>query len=324
MPGYVLGPRLGNELGLAVLDTLHRREGDQRTLPATDGSTAQAWARVSGARLRTEGGQFGASQTLGFLQLGRDLLATHDAGDENGVQSHTRTGLAIALGDGRADVHDRLRRAAGRGAASGEVNTRLLALTAYHTRYNDEGGYLDLVGQIHQIRNAYRDMYGGSALQRGSGGALSVEVGRPWRLGESRWSAEPQAQLRYLSTRYRGFRDAISPVDGQTAQSLRGRLGVRVALDRDANTRAPGAVEPFYLTADLLHDFKKPSAARVAGVAVGDGSGARTWLDMGVGAQRSLRPGMVLYGGLQVQHDLGGSNARRSGVGGQLGLRARW
>src|SRR5690606_2039119 len=132
----------GNELGLAVLDTLHRREGDQRTLPVTDGDSAQAWARVGGGRLRTEGQrQFGASQRMGFLQLGRDVHVSHDDGP-GGSQSHTRTGLALALGDGRADVHDRRRRAAGRGATSGEVQTRLLALSAYHTRYNDAGGYL--------------------------------------------------------------------------------------------------------------------------------------------------------------------------------------
>ena len=325
VPGYALGAALGHELGLAVLDTLHRREGDQRTLPATEGDTAQAWARVSGGQLRLGGArQFGASQSQGFLQIGRDLHTSHDGGDADGTQSHTRTGVALAVGEGRADVYDRLRRAAGRGDTSGQVNTRMVALSAYHTRYNDEGGYLDLVGQVHQLRNSYRDMYGGSTVQHGSGAALSAEAGRPWRIGESRWSVEPQAQLRYMHTRYRGFSDAISAVDGQSAQSLRGRLGVRVALDRDAAARTPGAVEPFYVTADLLHDFKQPSGARVAGVWVGEQPGARTWAELGIGAQRSLQPGVVLYGGLQVQHDLGGGAGRRSGVGGQLGLRARW
>lgn len=325
VPGYVLGPQLGNEVGLAVLDTLHRREGDQRTLSATDGGTGQAWARVHGGRLRTEGQrQFGASQSLGFLQLGGDLYASHDAGDTGHSASHTRAGLALALGEGRADVHDRLRRAAGRGATSGDVSTRLIALSGYYTRYADHGGYLDVVGQVHQVRNSYRDMYGGVARQQGTGGALSVEVGRPWRLGESRWSAEPQAQLRYLSTRYSGFRDAISSIDGQTAQSLRGRVGVRLAWDRDPAARAQAAVEPFYATVDLLHDFKQPKAVRISGIAVGEQLGPRTWLDLGIGMQTSLRPGMVLYGGLQYQHGLGGDRDGRHGIGGQLGLRARW
>ena len=117
---------------------------------------------------------------------------------------------------------------------------------------------------------------------------------------------------------------ALDAVHQTHAQGLEAMPHQRVALDRDAAARTPGAVEPFDVTADLLHDFKQPSGARVAGVWVGEQPGARTWAELGIGAQRSLQPGVVLYGGLQVQHDLGGGAGRRSGVGGQLGLRARW
>ena len=197
-------------------------------------------------------------------------------------------------------------------------------MSAYHTRYNDQGAYLDLVGQLHQVRNSYRDMYGGAATQRGVGGALSAEVGHPWRLGDSRWSAEPQAQLRYFHTRYSGFRDAISEVKADKASSLRGRLGVRLALDRAPESRNIGAVEPFYATVDLLRDFRPAPVVRVAGLALQESAGARSWLELGVGAQKRLRPGMVLYGGLQLQRSLGSDAASRRGVGGQLGLRAAW
>lgn len=105
---------------------------------------------------------------------------------------------------------------------------------------------------------------------------------------------------------------------------LRGRLGVRLAWDRDVASPASGAVEPFYFTADLLHDFKRPAAVRIGGVAVSEQPGARTWLELGIGGQKSLRPGMVVYGGLQLQRGLGSDAGERSGVAGQLGLRAHW
>lgn len=319
--GYVLGPRLGNELGLTILQSMHRREGvnDQGAMMAEhDG---KAWARTGGGRLGTEGVQkFGASQNITFLQIGRDVHI-HQGSNPSADHAQARTGLALALGDGDSNVHDRLRRAAGRGKSNGDVKSRLMALSAYHTRYSDTGGYLDLVGQMHQIRTTYRDMYGGKATQGGSGAAVSIEAGQSLRIGASGWSAEPQVQVWYLSTRYQDFKDAISEVQGQRTESQRGRLGIR--LFKSDGEKA-GGLDALYLTGDLLHDFKSATSVRIGGERVSESPGTRTWVELGVSGEKSLRSNLTLYGGLQLQNSLGGRTDSRRGMTGQLGVRAQW
>ena len=328
VPGYVMGQVATQELGLGLLGTLHQRVGEQQTLKwdhcgCDDKAPAdQAWMRLHAQRLELDGKrQFGFEQEMQFLQLGKDLAVRYsgDAGDK----SRSHTGLSVGYGRTSTNFNDRRRGEAGMGYDTGKMKGQMLTLGAYHTRYADNGSYLDLVGQLHAVQNKYTDKYGGEGTQKGAGGGLSVEVGRPWQIGDSQWLIEPQAQLSYQLTRYRGFADNISTVDGFTSQSLRGRLGARLAWnDKAERGDKLTRTHTFYVTANVLHEFKDPKGVTVGNTTVNEQWAKQTWAELGVGAQLPLSKAAYLYGGVQYQRSLSGTS--REGVSGQLGVRVAW
>lgn len=328
VPGYVLGQAATAELGLGLLGSLHKRVGEQQTLKWDHcGCDAKApgdqlWMRLHAERLDVDGKrQFGFEQEMQYFQIGKDLAVRYGADPADRSRSHT--GVSLGYGRNQVDFNDRRRGAAGMGYDTGRMKGEMLTLGAYHTRYADNGSYLDLVGQLHSVRNKYVDRFGGEARQKGSGFGLSVEVGRPWQIGESQWLIEPQAQLSYQLTRYRGFADSVSTIDGFTSQSLRGRIGARLAWN-DKAERGDKLVRTntFYVTANILHEFKDPKGVTIGGTTVGEEWGKQTWAELGVGAQFPLGKAAYLYGGLQYQRSLSGS--QREGVSGQLGVRVAW
>ncbi|MDP9606489.1 UNVERIFIED_ORG: outer membrane autotransporter protein [Variovorax paradoxus] len=325
--GYVMGQLATAELGLGLLGSLHKRVGEQQTLKwdycGCDAKAPedQVWMRLHAQRLDVDGKrQFGFEQEMQYFQLGKDLAIRYsgDAGDK----SRSHTGISVGYGRTNVNFNDRRRGDAGMGYDTGKMKGEMLTLGAYHTRYADNGSYLDLVGQLHSVRNDYTDRYGGEGKQKGAGLGLSVEVGRPWQIGESQWLIEPQAQLTYQVTRYRGFVDNVSPVGGFTSESLRGRVGARLSWnDKAERSDQLTRTNTFYFTANLLHEFKDPEAVTIGSTAVSEW-GKQTWAEVGVGAQLPLSRTTYLYGGLQYQRSLSG--AHREGVSGQLGVRVAW
>ncbi|WP_258503129.1 autotransporter family protein [Variovorax sp. S12S4] len=328
VPGYVMGQVATQELGLGLLGTLHQRVGEQQTFKwdhcgCDDKAPAdQAWMRLHAQRLDLDGKrQFGFEQEMQFFQFGKDLAIRYsgDAGDK----SRSHTGLSVGYGRTSTNFNDRRRGDAGMGYDTGKMKGQMLTLGAYHTRYADNGSYLDLVGQLHAVQNKYTDKYGGEGTQKGTGGGLSVEVGRPWQIGDSQWLIEPQAQLSYQLTRYRGFADNISTVDGFTSQSLRGRLGARLAWnDKAERGEKLTRTNTFYVTANVLHEFKDPKGVTIGNTTVNEQWAKQTWAELGVGAQLPLSKAAYLYGGVQYQRSLSGKG--REGVSGQLGVKVAW
>jgi outer membrane autotransporter protein len=326
--GYVMGQVATQELGLGLLGTLHQRVGEQQTLKwdhcgCDDKAPAdQAWMRLHAQRLDLDGKrQFGFEQELQYFQVGKDLAVRYsgDAADK----SRSHTGISAGYGRTSTNFNDRRRGDAGMGYDTGKMKGQMLTLGAYHTRYADNGSYLDLVGQLHAVQNKYTDKYGGEGTQKGAGGGLSVEVGRPWQIGDSQWLIEPQAQLSYQLTRYRGFADNISTVDGFTSHSLRGRLGARLAWnDKAERGDKLTRTNTFYVTANVLHEFKDPKGVTIGNTTVDEQWAKQTWAELGVGAQLPLSKAAYLYGGLQYQRSLSGKS--REGVSGQLGVRVAW
>jgi outer membrane autotransporter protein len=323
-----MGQMATAELGLGLLGSLHKRVGEQQTLKwdycGCDDKAPddQAWGRVHASRLEVDGkNQFGFEQNQKYFQVGKDLSIAYSS--EAGDKSRTHTGLSAGYGHSSAEFSDRRREAAGMGASTGRMKGEMLTLGAYHTRYADNGSYLDLVGQLHLARNQYTDKYADKASQRGAGLGLSAEVGRPWQIGESQWLVEPQAQLTYQATRYRGFADSISSVDGFTSQSLRARLGARLAWnDKAERSDKLTRTNTFYVTANVIHEFLDPEAVTIGGTSVSEQWGKKTWAEVGVGAQLPLSKSSYLYGGLQYQRALGGGG--RDGFSGQAGVRVAW
>lgn len=328
VPGYVLGQVASKELGLGLLGSLHKRVGEQQTAKwdycgCDDKAPAdQVWGRLHAQRLDIDGKrQFGSEQDLQFVQFGKDLSIAY-SGDP-GDKSRSHTGLSIGYGRTTTDFGDRRRGDAGMGYDTGKMKGQMATLGAYHTRYADNGSYLDLVGQLHAVHNKYTDKYGGEGTRKGAGLVLSAEVGRPWQIGESQWLIEPQAQLSYQATRYKGFSDDVSSVDGFTGQSLRARLGGRLAWnDKAERADKLTRTNTFYVTANLLHEFMDPEAVNIGGTSVREDWAKKTWAEVGVGAQMPVSKSTYLYGGLQYQRSLG--DRSREGVSGQLGVRVAW
>jgi outer membrane autotransporter protein len=328
VPGYVLGQVASNELGLGLLGSLLQRVGEQQTAKwdycgCDDKAPAdQVWARLHAQRLDIDGKrQFGSEQDMQFVQFGKDLSIAY-SGDP-GDKSRTHTGLSMGYGRTTTEFGDRRREAAGMGDDTGKMKGQMATLGAYHTRYADNGSYLDLVGQLHAVHNKYTDTYGGEGTQKGAGFGLSAEVGRPWQIGDSQWLIEPQAQLSYQATRYKGFSDKVSSVDGFTGESLRARLGGRLAWnDKADRSDKQVRTNTFYVTANLLHEFKDPETVSVGGTSVTEDWARKTWAEIGVGAQLPLGKSTYLYGGLQYQRSL--SDSSREGVSGQVGVRVAW
>jgi outer membrane autotransporter protein len=326
--GYVLGQVASNELGLGLLGTLHQRTGEQQTLKwdycgcDARAPNDQVWIRLHAQRLDLDGKrQFGFEQEMQYVQLGKDLAINYsgDASDK----SHTHTGISAGYGRTSTNFSDRRRGEAGMGYDTGKMKGQMATLGAYHTRYADNGSYLDLVGQLHAVQNKYTDKYGGEGTQKGTGVGLSAEVGRPWQIGDSQWLIEPQAQLSYQATRYRGFVDNVSSVDGFTSQSLRARLGGRLAWnDKAERGDKLTRTNTFYVTANLLHEFKNPKAVTIGDTTVSEEWAKQTWAELGIGAQLPLSKAAYLYGGVQYQRSL--SSTHREGVSGQLGVRVAW
>jgi outer membrane autotransporter protein len=328
VPGYVMGQVATQELGLGLLGTLHQRVGEQQTFKwdhcgcDDKAPTDQAWMRLHAQRLDLDGKrQFGFEQEMQYFQLGKDLAIRYsgNAGDK----SRSHTGISAGYGRTSTNFNDRRRGEAGMGYDTGKMKGQMLTLGAYHTRYADNGSYLDLVGQLHAVQNKYTDKYGGQGTQKGTGGGLSAEVGRPWQIGDSQWLIEPQAQLSYQLTRYRGFADNISSVDGFTSHSLRGRVGARLAWnDKAERGEKLTRTNTFYVTANVLHEFKDPKGVTIGNTTVNEEWAKQTWAELGVGAQLPLSKAAYLYGGVQYQRSLSG--AQREGVSGQLGVRVAW
>ena len=328
VPGYVMGQVATIELGMGLLGTLHQREGEQQTFKwdhcgCDDKAPAdQVWARLHAQRLDIDGKrQFGAEQDMQFVQFGKDLSIAYSGDPAD--KSRTHTGLSMGYGRSTTDFGDRRRGDAGMGYDTGKMKGQMATLGAYHTRYADNGSYLDLVGQLHAVHNKYTDKYGGEGAQKGAGFGLSAEVGRPWQIGESQWLIEPQAQLSYQATRYKGFSDDVSSVDGFTGQSLRARLGGRLAWnDKAERADKLTRTNTFYVTANVLHEFMDPKTVTIGGTSVSEDWAKKTWAELGVGAQLPLTKSTYLYGGLQYQRSLG--DRSREGVSGQIGVRVAW
>src|SRR5690606_12514337 len=157
----------------------------------------------------------------------------------------------------------------------------------------------------------------------------SVEVGRPWQLGNSNWQIEPQAQLSYQYVHLKGFNDDVRNIDAQNDGTLRARLGARLAWNNDNGKQRTST---FYVTANVLHDLTGSRSKASVGQDKLSERYARTWSELGVGAQLAIGKSTYLYGDVSYERSLGGYSSQvyrgtdtaREGCRGGIGLRYTW
>lgn len=338
---YVQMPLVNKEMGFAQMGKLHERVGEQQTWAWDDCGTRceqyqqfkdkgqkkyPVWGRINGEYLKMQGdNRFAFKSKTGFVQFGVDI----DNQDNLQDGSRRHNGAMLTYGWGSTDFFDKNRAQNGfvvNDKFTGKADTDMLSLGGYSTWYARNGTYLDLVGNVSWLHNKYRSRDGIKASQNGYGLGLSAEVGRPWRIGESQWQIEPQAQLSYQYIHLNGFNDGVREVKGQSLNGVRGRIGARLAWNAQAEQLR---TKTFYLTANVLHDFNGTQPSATLGREEVQESYGRTWGEVGLGAQTALGKATYLFADVRYQHSLNGKEGalggtQREGYHGRIGVRHTW
>ena len=338
---YVQMPLVNKEMGFAQMGKLHERVGEQQTWAWDDCGTRceqyqqfkdkgqkkyPVWGRINGEYLKMQGdNRFAFKSKTGFVQFGVDI----DNQDNLQDGSRRHNGAMLTYGWGSTDFFDKNRAQNGfvvNDKFTGKADTDMLSLGGYSTWYARNGTYLDLVGNVSWLHNKYLSRDGIKANQNGYGLGLSAEVGRPWRIGESQWQIEPQAQLSYQYIHLNGFNDGVREVKGQSLNGVRGRIGARLAWNAQAEQLR---TKTFYLTANVLHDFNGTQPSATLGREEVQESYGRTWGEVGLGAQTALGKATYLFVDVRYQHSLNGKKGalggtQREGYHGRIGVRHTW
>lgn len=309
---YSAVPQVAQKLGLTTLGTFHQRQGDQSLL-TRDGNQPAGWARAYGSRsIQGWTGTVSPSfdGTLAGVQTGLDILRFQSAPGHS-----DRAGLFYAYGwaDGTT-----------KGFAMGlrDIHTGKLTLDshnvgAYWTHIGPAGWYLDAVvmGSFYGA-SPQSDRQVGARVS-GTGIAASLEAGMPIPLNNA-VAIEPQAQLIWQRQSFDSFNDIFSSVALGDANTLTGRLGLRIPV-----TIAVGATQlrP-YLEANLWHTF---SHSRDIAFAVTDLIGVQsrgTAVEVGAGIAAQINRQVSAYASAGYTSSV--DNSRREDVTGRLGLRVSW
>lgn len=322
--GYTQMPYANLLLGYETLGTLHERIGEQQTWAwdncgsCQEKNNDQVWVRVRGNHTELTGeNRFNFDADQFVAQAGYDFNVSYNP--ENGSRRHT--GVTAAYGKSSLDFYDQYRAVNGLISSDkymGKGTTEAGTLGLYSTYYTKNGSYLDLNSQVSYLENKYKPRDGNDVTQNGWGAALSAEVGRPYQLGNSHWLIEPQAQLAYQFLSLDSINDKYSHIKQDNQHGLRGRIGARLAYN------APSAnyqTKTFYLTANILNDFVKPSDVTV-GREVLHEDYTRTWGELGLGLQLPLAKSTYAFADARYQKGFGGED--RDGYSGTIGFKYLW
>ena len=309
---YIQMPRVNMELGYSVLDTLHQRRGEISQSP-----NSSVWARVSGKRLETEGRtRLDVDSSQYVAQVGYDFNRSEM---QNGLpQSLSGVYFAYSRADSR--FYDQYHAENGVVAAdkyTGKGKTTAANIGVYHLYRAPNNAYVDTVAQFSYLTNKYNFVSNPEVRQHGWSGALSVEGGHSFALGNSNWRLEPQTQLVYQRLKLQSFyHDADRRVEQGTDNNLRGRIGVRLSHSKDFQ-RNPTV----YFVANVWHDFITAKSVLIGDTKYNEND-ARTWLEGGAGLNVPFG-NHAIHADLRLEHSLG-NKGNRSGAKAVLGYSYAW
>ncbi|WP_239990506.1 autotransporter outer membrane beta-barrel domain-containing protein [Haemophilus haemolyticus] len=331
-PAYTLVPRQNLELGYTMLDTLHQRRGENQTLSWDKQGNywqdveKQSWGRVIGKHLKLDGKErFGLKTNMYGFQVGHDFDVKTKQDDE-GKLTRRFTGLYFGALRSHSKFYDEYRAKNGVVIAdklTSRVKTTALNLGVTDTRYNENGTYIDWVGQLSWLNNRYSSVDGTQAKNHGWGAALSVETGRPYALGKDKtnngdsWILEPQAQLIAQYLRLGNFNDGTRSVS-QKGYGLRGRVGFRLAYNKPNDKQR---TRTYYFIGNIWHDFKATGNALIGRDKLTE-KFDRTWWELGLGSQFSLSENTYLYADARYEKSF--DSNRHKGYQGTVGVKYSW
>jgi outer membrane autotransporter protein len=324
--GYVQMPTVNMELGFTTIGTLHERRGENQTYNITGtNNTAlannqqQTWGRVLVKHLDKNGKQ--RLDTVGnqsVLQIGHDFIL--DENNKTGTRRHI--GAYVSYGHNENDFRDQYRAENGYVVDdhyTGKGRTDAVSVGGYSTFYGNNGGYVDLVGQVSYLRNKYNARSNESVHQNGWGAALSVETGKSFTVYGNNWFVEPQAQLVYQYLSLDDFNDGIRHIDQHNPSALRGRVGMRFGYNGATTDNLPPS--SFYGIANIWHDFVNPKSVDIGRDTLKE-EYAKTWGEVGVGIQLPITRQSDFYSDVRYEKNFG--STKRKGFKGTIGYKYTW
>lgn len=237
VPGFDTLGAIIRQADLAVLGTLHQRVGDEQPWRADVAEDQQSrfWMRYlvkSVDQQINDPLQSRTSSNYNGMQVGGDMYQ----------DAQWRAGIYGTFLDNDTSI-------SGRNGDTDSLaynSTFSTYIGGYATWTDESGFYVDNVLQYgyHAV-----DLKNGRSRETvhpdGNSFAASVEIGRPWQLGDSTWKIEPQAQLIYQYSDFDSVTlDGASQtrVDVNPDGSLITRIGARLTADYDTEY---GQVKPY-------------------------------------------------------------------------------
>ncbi|WP_144657820.1 autotransporter outer membrane beta-barrel domain-containing protein [Achromobacter dolens] len=285
-------------LQLSRLPTLRQRVGNRLYDPADSGRNG-VWSRVEGstARLEPSVSTTGQHQNIDSwkAQFGVDRILSGEPGGSRLVGG-------LALHYGKADT--RVSSVYG----NGTIDTAAYGLMPTLTWYGKDGLYVDTQAQATWFDSDLKSRLAGKLKdgQHARSLGLGIEAGKAFSLND-RLALIPQAQLAYASTHWGSFNDRFGArVDGDKGNSLMGRFGVALDYKRDSQAGGRNGEASVYGVVNLKHEFLDGTRLRVADVPFSSRM-ARTWGNLGVGANYGWGGRYAIYGQVDADADFSGS-----------------
>ena len=292
-----------------MLANMHKRIGET---PSVDDRAA--WGRVISGRSKIEQNGAANAQTSGNytgLQLGSDLWRSHS----------WRLGAYAGYLQGDLDVDGN---AGGVNGSVGSNTTKSYFLGAYGNRTWDDGTYVDLVLQGGRHRVTVEPNNGNNSKLKGNGVTASVEVGKPFALGNSNWKIEPQAQIMH---QWLDVDD--SDISGATTVSHDHnnawlfRVGARIQGEYAVGQ---GKMEP-YARVNFYYSpnggdrttFTTSSSANTLSSGGHHGS-----TELALGTTYALNDAVKIYGELGHTWSNGGGTHNSAPINGSVGVKISW
>ena len=323
VPAYTLIPNLNLEVGYETVGTLHQRRGENQALSwEKSQANSQIWGRIIGKHIALDGKKrLNLSADLAGFQFGHDFDISSS---ENGGKR--LTGGYVGYTHANSKFYDEYRAENGvvlDDKYTGKAKTENLHVGVTHTRYSEDGSYIDFVGQLSWMQNKYNSL-DSKAKNHGLGVALSGEVGRPFVLSKEKtnngdsWIIEPQAQLIYQYLGLNSFTDDMRSVHQDKQHNLRSRIGVRFAYN---NLTDHEKVRTLYFTTNVWHNFRNTSASNIGEDNVTEKL-AKTWGEVGLGAQFATSSNTHIYADARYEQSLSGT--KHQGYKGSIGIKYSW
>ncbi|WP_158226419.1 autotransporter outer membrane beta-barrel domain-containing protein [Bradyrhizobium sp. UFLA03-84] len=309
---YSALPQVAQKLGLATLGTFHQRQGDQALL-TSGGEQPAAWARAYGSHSsQSWAGTVSPSfdGTMAGVQVGVDILRFQSA-----PEHHDRAGFFYAYGWASGTINGF---AVGiDGVRTGTLSIDSQNIGGYWTHIGPSGWYVDavLMGSFYGA-SPQSDRQVGARVS-GTGVAASLETGVP--IPVNRFIAiEPQAQLIWQRQSFDSFNDLFSSVAPGSADTLTGRLGVRIPATVIVGTTE---LRP-YLEANLWHTAANDRSIAFATTDLIGVQSRGTAVEIGAGVSAQLNRTISAYASAGYTTSV--DSLHREDITGRFGLRVSW